>query len=333
MMRIGGLRSRRGRRVRGSLRVEGVQIPVAVMEGARPGPAMYLQALQHPTEVMGVEVVRRVMEELDLGKLRGTVVVSPIANPVHAAWANGLAKHRHLVSAGQKKRLGRINSNRVWPGRAEGNLIERMMHAIFENICRQVDAIVDLHCCRLCDHYFAAARDGHAGSEALAKAFGAPLVDLQDEESYAKGLLFLVAPPLIDAASILVEMSPGRDVTYEMVENGVRGVHNMLKHLGMLAGRPELPKRQVVVRRADPVRVFRAKKEGYLTTYRRVGEPVKKGRRLCEVRGLDRFEVVQTVRAPYEGTAPSVGPGSELRMVKVGEEICTFKRVVEVVRN
>ena len=332
-MWIGSARSRRGQTVRGSLTVDKVRIPVAILEGERPGPAIYLQALQHPTEFMGVEVVREVMDGLDLGKLRGTVVVSPIANPVHAAWANNLKQHGRLVSPRQRKRLGRINSNRVWPGKRDGNLIEKITYAIFENICRQVDAIVDLHCCRLCDYYFAAALDGDAGSVALAKAFGAPLVDLQDEKSYAKGLLFMVAPPLIGKPSILVEMSPGRDITYEMLDNGVRGVHNMLKHLGMLAGRPHLPRRQVVVRRADPVRVFKARKEGYLTTYRRVGEPVKRGDLLCEVRGLDRFEVLQSVRAPYHGTPPSIGPDSGLRMVRPGEEICTFKRVVEVTRS
>lgn len=329
-MRIGSVRSRRGQTVRGSLLVDEVHIPVAILEGERPGPTIYLQALQHPTEFMGVEVVREVMSGLDLAKLRGTVVVSPIANPLHAAWVNGLQKHSRVVSPQQKKRLGRINSNRVWPGRSDGNLIEKITYAIFEHICRQVDAIVDLHCCRICDYYFAAALDGHPGSVALAKAFGAPLVDLQDEKSYAAGLLFMVAPPLTDTPSILVEMSPGRDITYDMLDNGVRGIYNMLKHLGMLAGRPRSPRTQVVVRRADPVRIFRARKEGYLTTCRRVGEPVKKGDLLCQVRGLDRFEALQSVRAPYDGTPPSIGPSSGLRMVRPGEEICTYKRVVEV---
>ncbi len=332
-MRIGSLRSRRGRVVRGSLKVNGVQIPVAIMAGDRPGPVLYLQAAQHPTEMMGVEVTHRVAAELDPRKLRGTVVIVPVANPVHTAWVGGLEKYRDLVSPRQKKKLRGVNSNRVWPGKRNGNLIERITHVLYENICQQVDAIVDLHCCRICDDYFTAALDGHPASVALGKSFGAPLIDLQDEKSYAKGLLFLVAPALIDKPAILVEMSPDGDITREMLANGVRGVHNMLKHLGMLPGRPQLPKTQVVVRRSDAVRVIRAKKEGYVATYREVGEPVKKGTLLCEVRGLDRFEVLQRVRAPYDGTPPSIGPDSGLRIVKAGEEICTFKRVVEVVRN
>jgi predicted deacylase len=306
---------------------------MAIVEGRRPGPIIYLQAAQHPTEMMGVEVTHRVAAELDPQKLRGTVVAVPVANPVHAAWRAGLAKHGSLVSARRRRALQEININRVWPGKAAGDLVEKTAHILYENICRQVDAIVDLHCCRICDHYFTAALDGHEASIALAKAFGAPLVDLQTEKSYAEGLLFLVAPRLIGTPAILVEMSPDGDVTYEMLANGVRGVHNLLKHLGMLPGRPQIPATQVVVNRSDPVQVFRAKKEGYLTTYRRVGEPVEKGTLLCEVRELDAFRPVQIVRAPYDGTPPSIGPDSGLRLVKVGEEICTFKRVVETVRN
>ncbi len=42
--------------------------------------------------------------------------------------------------------------------------------------------------------------------------------------------------------------------------------------------------------------------------------------------------VTATVRAPCDGVPPSIGPGSGLRMVRKGGEICTFKRAVEVVR-
>jgi predicted deacylase len=164
---------------------------------------------------------------------------------------------------------------------------------------------------------------------ALAKAWGGPLVDLQDEQSYAPGMLFLEAPRLLGKAAILVEMSPGRDVVPEMLEHNVRGVWNVMTLLKMLPGRPRPPARQVVVRRSDPVTVFAAKREGYLTTYRQVGELVAKGELLGEIRDLQTFRVLQTIRAPFAGTCPSIGPGSELRLVKLGEEVATFKRVVE----
>ncbi len=326
-MRIGNITSKPGQVVRGALTVGPVHIPVMVMQGNLPGPSLYLQGLQHPTEVMGVEVIRTVADRLDPAELRGTLVMVPIANPLAAAWRNGLSVFDDLVPSRRRKALEKVNMNRVWPGRPDGNLIEQMAHAIWERICRQVDAIVDFHCCRVCDHYFAAALDGHEESAALGKAFGAPLVDLETERSYARGLLFLRAPALLDTPSILIEMSPGRDITYDMLANGVRGVYNLLKHMKMLPGRPARPARQVVVRRSDPVRVFRARREGYLTTYRQVGEVADKGEVLCEIRSLDRFRVLQTVRAPFDGTCPSIGPGSELRLVKPGEEICTFKRV------
>ena len=328
-MRIGNLTSRPGATMGGTLSVGEVRLPVIIAQGARPGPTLYLQALQHATELIGVEVVRRVMDELDPEKLRGTVIASPIVNPVQAAWRAGLDQFGDLATPRQRKRLESVNLNRVWPGKAKGNPIERLAHAVWEQIVRQADAVVDLHCCRICDYYFAAARDGYVASVALAKAWGAPLVDLQDEQSYAPGMLFIEASRLLDKAAILVEMSPGGDVVPEMLEHNVRGVWNVMKHLEMLPGRPRPPARQVIVRRRDPVRVFAAKREGYLTTYRQVGELVAKGELLCEVRDLQTFRALQTVRAPFEGTCPSIGPGSGLRIVKVGEEVGTFKRVAE----
>lgn len=325
-MRIANLTSHPGEIRRGSLAVAGIRLPLIVAQGARPGPTLYLQALQHPTELIGVEVVRRVMDELDPQQLRGAVVASPIVNPMQAAWRAGLAQFGEFPPR-TRKPLEQVNLNRVWPGKAQGNLLEQLAHAVWEQIVCQADAVVDLHCCRLCDYYFAAARDGHAASIALARAWGAPLVDLQEEASYAPGMLFLEAPRLRDKPAILVEMSPGGDVVPEMLERNVRGVWNVLKHLRMLPGRPRPPARQVLVRRSDPTLLFTAKREGYLTTYRQVGEMVAKGELLCEIRDLQTFRVLQTVRAPFAGTCPSLGPGSGLRLVKVGEEIGTFKRV------
>ncbi len=332
-MRIGSLRSRRGEIVRGSLVVDQVHVPLAIAQGSRPGPSIYLQAAQHPSEMMGVEATHHLLIGLDLGELRGTVVVAPLAIPVHVAWSARLDQYADLVPARRKRKLRSINPNRVWPGKPDGNLIERVVHAIYEKVCQQADAIVDLHCCRICDYYFVAALEGHQPSLDLAGAFGAPLVDLQTERSYAEGLLFLIAPGDIDRPSILVEMSPDGDVTYEMLGHALRGLTNLLKHMGMLPGRPELPKRQVVVRRADPVKVLKARREGYLATYRRVGDVVRKGELLCEVRELDRFRPVQTVRAPFDGAVPSIGPASGLRIVHPDEEICTLKRVAAVLRN
>jgi predicted deacylase len=326
-MRIANLTSRPSAIVRGSLAVGGIRLPLLLAQGARPGPTLYLQALQHPTELIGVEVVRRVMEELDPTKLRGAVIASPLVNPVQAAWRAGLTQFGDLVPPQSRRRLEKVNLNRVWPGKANGNLLEQLAHAVWEQIVRQADAVVDLHCCRICDYYFAAARDGHPASVALAKAWGAPLVDLQDEMSCAPGMLFLEAPRLLDKPAILVEMSPGGDVVSEMLEHNVRGVWNVMKHLGLLPGRPHPPARQVLVRRSDPTKVFTGKYEGYLTTYRQVGELVPRGGLLCEVRDLQTFRPLQTLRAPFAGTCPSIGPGSGLRIVKVGEEACTFKRV------
>ncbi len=57
-------------------------LPVAVINGRRPGPHVWLSAAIHGDELNGVEVVRRVLGNLDARNLRGAVIAVPIVNPL-----------------------------------------------------------------------------------------------------------------------------------------------------------------------------------------------------------------------------------------------------------
>jgi hypothetical protein len=62
-------------------------LPVQVVHGLRPGPALFLSGVLHGDEVMGVEVVRRVLNHPALRELCGTLLAVPIVN------AYGLISH------------------------------------------------------------------------------------------------------------------------------------------------------------------------------------------------------------------------------------------------
>ena len=61
---------------------EGVPVstPVLVINGAFPGPTLCLTAAVHGDELNGIEMVRRVMHDLDPGKVSGAVIGIPIVN-------------------------------------------------------------------------------------------------------------------------------------------------------------------------------------------------------------------------------------------------------------
>ncbi|NLB13146.1 MAG: succinylglutamate desuccinylase/aspartoacylase family protein, partial [Gammaproteobacteria bacterium] len=54
--------------------------PVVVVHGVRPGPVLCLTAGVHGDELNGVEIARRVVNEVEPGDLGGTLVAVPIVN-------------------------------------------------------------------------------------------------------------------------------------------------------------------------------------------------------------------------------------------------------------
>ncbi|HHQ13712.1 MAG TPA: succinylglutamate desuccinylase, partial [Chromatiales bacterium] len=54
--------------------------PVLVVNGREPGPVLCLTAAIHGDELNGIEMVRRVLHELEPEKLKGAVIGIPIVN-------------------------------------------------------------------------------------------------------------------------------------------------------------------------------------------------------------------------------------------------------------
>ncbi len=109
-----------------------VQTPVTVIHGAAPGPVVCLTGGVHGDEVIGIEIVRRVLERVQPAGLRGTVIGVPIANvPAFRRGSRYLPDRRDL--------------NRYFPGSRDGSLASRVAHALFDNVVRHCDALLDFH--------------------------------------------------------------------------------------------------------------------------------------------------------------------------------------------
>jgi uncharacterized protein len=114
-----------------------ITIPVAVIEGANPGPSLYVQAGIHGDEFTGTDMAWRLIQSVDPAQLSGTLVVVPIGNtPSYLTRARGfLLEERYLQDA-----------NRLYPGKAGGLLTERIVAALFNSMVMHADLTVDIHC-------------------------------------------------------------------------------------------------------------------------------------------------------------------------------------------
>lgn len=113
---------------------EGVssETPVLVVNGRGEGPALCLTAAIHGDELNGIEMVRRILHDLDPEKVSGTVIGIPIVN------LQGFRR-------GSRYLPDRRDLNRFFPGNPQGSSAARIAHSLFASIIERCDALVDLH--------------------------------------------------------------------------------------------------------------------------------------------------------------------------------------------
>ena len=81
-----------------------VTLSAEVVHGKRPGPVMFVSAMIHGDEVIGVEIVRRLLRAAPVQRLSGTLIAVPIVNAF-----GFLNQSRYLPD--------RRDLNRCFPGR------------------------------------------------------------------------------------------------------------------------------------------------------------------------------------------------------------------------
>lgn len=109
-----------------------VTTPVIVVHGATAGPRICLTAAIHGDELNGIEIIRRLLNEIDPATLSGTVIGVPIVN--FLGYARG---SRYLPD--------RRDLNRSFPGSTSGSAASRIAYSFFHEVAMNCDALVDFH--------------------------------------------------------------------------------------------------------------------------------------------------------------------------------------------
>jgi predicted deacylase len=138
-IRVGEVSARPGEKASGYLVVPdgvdpGVRIPVTVVRGTKPGPVLALVAGTHGYEYPPILALQRVRARIDPKALAGSAILVHFANP-----ATFYGRRIYYSPDGK-------NLNRVYPGRADGTLSERIAFAITSQVIAPATHLVDLHC-------------------------------------------------------------------------------------------------------------------------------------------------------------------------------------------
>ncbi|SDM00301.1 hypothetical protein SAMN04487949_0459 [Halogranum gelatinilyticum] len=287
-----------------------IGLPVAVINGARDGKTLYIQAASDGDELNGVGVVREVVPQLDPTELAGTVLVVGIVN-YHAFQ---VAEHRNPIDD--------TKMNRAYPGDKNGTSSERIAAATFE-AARRADLVLDLHqgsTSRMINEV--RVRCGrrhrmHRECLQLAKVFGCGHVI---DQKGPDGQLARVAPsegiPTIDP-----ELGGSVGWDDESIRLGVQGVFNVLTYYGFLDGDVQ-PEEQT---RAKSFDQYGSPAGGLVDFQKELGESVSSGDTLFEV--TDVFGTLKArVTADNEGI---FWRSRRLPQVASGEYVCSVGKNVD----
>lgn len=204
-----------------------MQMPVHVVHGKQKGPCLFICAAIHGDELNGVEIIRRLMQQSDLQRIRGTLIAIPIVN------VYGVIHHSRYLP-------DRRDLNRSFPGFEKGSLASRLAHLLLKDIVTHATHAIDLHTGALHRSNLPQIRADldDENTRMMADAFGVPVVI---NSKLLDGSLRAAASGL-GIPIMIYEAGEALRLDEFCIRIGLRGIKNVLRALGML---PALKSRRI----------------------------------------------------------------------------------------
>lgn len=258
------------------------QTPVLVVNGKTPGKTLCLTAAVHGDELNGIEMIRRIMYQLEPEKLTGTVIGVPVVNLM------GFRRNTRYLP-------DRRDLNRYFPGNTRGSSASRIAYSFFTNIIRHCDALVDIHTGSFHRTNLTQLRADLSNEQvaALAQSFGViAVLNSRGNPSSLRTAAVRAGIP-----SVTVEAGEPLRMQSEVVAEGTKAIETLLTKLGMYGRQSKWYRYAPVYYKSAWVR---ANQSGILFSSAPLGKRVVKGEVLGTVTDPitnKRSEIV----SPYQG--------------------------------
>jgi hypothetical protein len=318
---IGSVVARPGQAASGFIEVPAgvdaaTRIPITIVRGAQPGPTLALIAGTHGSEVAPIVALQRVRATLDPAALRGTVLIVHVAN-----MPSFLGRTVYYSPIDGK------NLNRVYPGKSDGTVSERIAYAITNQIIERTDYLVDMHSgdgnesLRPYTYWSPLGLNARADSVAreMALAWGSDhvVVDTvrpRDPKAsvYTQNTAHIRGKPALTTEAGYLGIA-----AEDMVQRNVDGVFRLLRYCRMLTGDVELVRQPLFFDRTE---VLRSPATGVWHPKVERGQSVQKSALIGVL--TDFFgEKVAEIRAPFGGIVlyvvgtPAMSQGEPMGMI------------------
>jgi predicted deacylase len=236
-----------------------MNLPVYVIHGRRDGPVLLLTAAVHGDEIIGVEIIRRILHSPAVRGIRGTLLAVPIVN------VYGFITHSRYTP-------DRRDLNRSFPGSANGSLAAQLADVLMRELLDRSDYAIDLHSAARHRGNLPQVR-GDLDSEGvrdLARSFAPPVVL---HSTLRDGSLRQAAK---DRGIPVLLYEAGEALRFDetAIRIGVRGIIGVMHKIGMLSSK-RAPQARVMPVMSRSSRWVRAEGGGILRTLKTNGETVE----------------------------------------------------------
>lgn len=294
---------------------QGTTIPFSIINGRERGPILALVSGTHGMEYVPIIASQRLRTDIDPVTLRGAVILVHVAN-----MPSFLGRTIYYSPADGK------NLNRVFPGKADGTLSERIAEAITREVIARATHVVDLHCgdgnesLRPYSYWITTGDPAVADAgRAMALAFGLDHIVKDSERPLdAAASVYLSNTAITRGKPALTTETGGMArVDEESIALLQRGVFGLMRQLGMRAEGPRPVTSAVWIERSE---VLRAGSTGIFYAEVERGHTVAKGARLGRITDF-HGRTLEDVVAPFDGeilyvvATPPVSKGEPLAML------------------
>ncbi len=215
-----------------------IRFPVATIEGTQDGPHFVITAGIHGCEYPAIVSSIDFFKKTDPADVNGTITIVTVGS------MDAFEQRNPFVSPADK-----VNPNRVFPGKADGTYTDVLVYHLFNDIIKGTDYHLDVHGGDLVEYLdpFSMYHNGpdkavNEKSKEMAEYYGFANVI----ETYGNGAWSDKGTNYANSSehgipSAIVEAGNTGLLEPEFVELHVRGIENVLRHFGVLAGEADKP--------------------------------------------------------------------------------------------
>lgn len=275
-----------------------LRIAIHVLAGASPGPTLLVGSTSRGDEIATILTVRELLSRVSPAELKGTLVAVPLMNPPAFETQTDFTELDgwRLDEAFPVAKTGPKAFARGWATEQIAGCLAQLVN--------QADCVIDLHagamyCMSNAVRVIAVGDEAYQARVAeLSKAYGLQALYLARSEEgsladYAALSSIPVVTPEFGGVGPFVE---------QLMQSGLNGVLNVMRHLGMLSDRPDIPQQQWLFREN---KLIRSKTGGMFfpeVGYEQLNETVPGGTVLGRILSPLTLEEQEVLTAPYEET-------------------------------